>query len=138
MVIELFIKIFDSFEFNKKDLLTLLAIAIFTFVMWQNTIQVNERINNLEIQLDIMDQKMDVRYEEEVKQDNLLCREKGSAVLTSLMRSNISTTDDILEFLSQKPAGMMDLKLAVMNDDVFKELVEIYGDLARNARAAFQ
>lgn len=68
--------------------------------------------------------------------DVSLKKEAAEAVLTTLNKNNIFTPDEIINFLAQKPAGRTDLTNGVNNQEVYAYLVNIFGQLARNAKVA--
>lgn len=116
MVDSIFIKIREAFNFTLKEFLFIILLVILTFF----TINTNHLVNG-----------MDQRYYFDIQ-------ENAASVLTTLQKNNIIEPNDILDFLSQKPAGKSDLKKGVTTERTYILLVEQYGVLAKNARIVFQ
>jgi len=116
MVDTIYAKVRDAFKFTLKEMVMIgMLSAIFYLTFTTNTTVdlINDRYNN-----DIY--------------------AGAETVLITLQKQEILEPEDILSFLDTKPAGKDSLKKGVTNEEAYTELLEIYGDLARNAKIAFR
>lgn len=64
--------------------------------------------------------------------------EAAEAVLSTLKMKNIYEPIDIENFLAEKPAGRTDLLKGLEDEEIYHDLLETYGDLAKNAKIALK
>lgn len=115
MVDAIFTKVKEAFKFTLKEMLMIgMLSAIFYLTFTTNT--------TVEL--------MDNRYKEDIYIG-------AETVLITLQKQEICEPEDILSFLSPKPAGKDSLRKGVTNEEAYARLLETYGDLARNAKIAF-
>lgn len=109
----------EKFNFSFKDLLILIFLSLFlmggykSYQLIENT---NNKIN-----------AMEERYFNDVY-------ENGFTVLSSLQRNYVKEPEEILNFLSSKPAGKSDLKKAIRNEKIYNKLIKDFEVLARNCK----
>lgn len=121
MLSNFFNKLIEGFNFSIKDFLILLIILVFLtggYKAYQLIENTNNKIN-----------AMEERYFNDVY-------ENGFAVLSALQRNHVKEPEEIIEFLSAKPAGKSDLKKAITDDKIFSKLVNVFDGLAKNCKKA--
>lgn len=121
MISSFFNRLIEGFNFSIKDFLILIVISIFLiggYKAYQLIENTNNKIN-----------AMEKRYIEDIY-------ENGFTVMSSLQRNHIKEPEEIINFLSSKPAGKSDLKKSIKNDTIYKRLVSDFDILAKNCKKA--
>lgn len=121
MLLNLFTKLFEGFNFSIKDVIVLIIISIFLLGGYN--------VYNIVDNIDTNVNRMEMRYYSDIE-------ENGFSVLVSLQNNNIVEPKDIITFLENKPAGRSDLKKALNNGQIYERLVNVFDGLAKNAKKA--
>jgi hypothetical protein len=108
-------KLREALNFSFKESLVLIALIFIAYLSY-NT---NETVTSI-----------DDRYYQETY-------EESSAVLATIQKQGIATSDGILIFLEEKPAAKSNLKKGVTTECTYTLLYSDYGELARAAKVAF-